>query len=454
MTKTATKSGDRMRTRAKRVLVVAHDFPPYRTSGVYRVTGLTKYLSAMGWTVSVLAADTRGCEQEPDLLRRVPQEVEVIRSRAPSTVRWEAPAARALKKLGALKPQQQARGQRTGDTWLRRAGDLLRSVLYFPDEMVAWIPFAFMKGIRMHRRHRFATIYSSGPPRSSALVGLLLHLTLGIPWVLEFRDPWYFSERPLRRGFESMLHGFLLNRADAVVAVTEGHALDLKNTWGVPAEKLHVIRNGFDEDDFRNGQDDYLDALPKGYFHISHLGTIYEGHSGTFFSALRELAIERPDITNTLRVNIIGYPDRHVLHMANDPQLKPLIQLQGLISHEQSLKVMRASNGLLIFLADPRFSRMAISGKTYEYLRVGRPILAIAHEGGVQELIEEGKAGRVVHPEDTAGIKQALQALFDEHSGNGHRPQPAQPAYVSQFRYDRLAQRLSGIFEKVTGNAA
>lgn len=435
------------------MLVVAHDFPPYRTSGVYRVTGLTKYLSALGWAVSVLAADTPCCQQDPDLLQRVPREVEVVRTTSPSAVRWEAPTAKALKKLGALKPLEKGRQQHTTDTWLRRAGDLLRSVLYFPDEMVAWIPFAFAKGVRMHRRHPFSAIYSSGPPRSSALVGLLLHWTLAIPWILEFRDPWYPSARPLRRRFEAMLHSFLLKHADAVIAVTEGHALDLKNTWNVPPEKLHVIRNGFDEDDFRNGQEDYRGTLPKGYFHISHLGTIYEGHSGQFFPALRELTIERPDLTNRLHVNIIGYPDQQVLRLANDPQLKPLIHFQGMISHEESLQVMRASNGLLIFLADPRFSRMAVSGKTYEYLRTGRPILAIAHDGGVKELIREGKAGCVVHPEDTAGIKQALQTLFDQYSRNGHRPQPAQPEYVAQFRYDRLAQHLSGIFDKVAGHA-
>lgn len=442
-----------MKARAKRALVVAHDFPPYRTSGVYRTTGLTKYLSALGWKVSVLAADTRGCDQDTDLLRRVPREVEVIRSNAPRATRWEAPTATALKKLGALSPLQHGRPQGTRDTWLRQAANLFRSCVYFPDEMVAWVPFAFAKGIRMHRRHPFSIIYSSGPPRSSALVGILLHFALGIPWVLEFRDPWYLSARPLRRRFEAMLHGCLLKYANAVVVVTEGHALDLKNTWKVPEEKLHLIRNGFDEDDFTPDREDYKSALPAGYFHMSHLGTIYEGHSGTFFTALRDLTIERPDIASRLRINIIGYPDQQVLRLANEARVGDLIHVQGLVSHEKALQIMRASHGLLIFLADPNFSRMAVSGKTYEYLRVGRPIIAITHEGGVKQLVEEGKGGCAIHPGDTVGIKRALTQLFEKHSRNGHRPQPAQPEYVAQFRYDRLAQRLSGIFDQVTGHA-
>lgn len=441
-----------MKTGTKRVLVVAHDFPPYRTSGVYRVTGLTKYLPTLGWTVSVLAADTRCYDQDPYLLRRVPREVEVIRTTAPPIVRWEAPTARALKKLGALSPVQLGHPQRGLDTWLRRGADFFRSCFYFPDEMVAWVPHALAKGIRMHRRHPFSVVYSSGPPRSSALVGFLLRFALGIPWVLEFRDPWRLSARPLRRRFEAMLHGFLLKHADAVVVVTPGHAADLENTWKVPPDKLHMIRNGFDEEDFQSDQEDYRSALPEGYFHISHMGTIYEGHGGAFFKALHDLTIERPDLTRRLRVNIIGCPDQQVLHLANDPRFKDLIHIQGFVSHEKALQIMRASHGLLIFLADPGFSRMAVSGKTYEYLRVGRPILAITREGGVKQLVHEGKAGYAVHPDDTAGIKHALTQLFNEHARNGHRPQPAQPEYVAQFRYDRLAQQLSGIFDKVAGH--
>ncbi|HVB34927.1 MAG TPA: glycosyltransferase [Patescibacteria group bacterium] len=439
---------------AKRVLIVAHDFPPYRTSGVYRMTGLTKYLLPLGWMPTILAAERGEGAQDPSLLSRLPEQVEVVRAAAPRLTLWEGPTARALKSLGALNPAHNGHRHSDGNGGLRKTGDFLRSCLYFPDETVSWVPFAFAKAVRLHRRRPFDVIYSSGPPRSSALLGLLLRAALAIPWTLEFRDPWYLSARPLRRQFETKLQNLLLRRADAVVVVTEGHALDLQNDWQVPREKLHVIRNGFDEDDFRSQPASPAEALPRGYFHLSHLGTIYEGNSGNFFPALRELAAERPDLTARLRVNIIGYPDQEVCGYMNDPQLKHLVHTQGFIPHEKALEIMRASDGLLLFWADPRFSRMAVAGKTYEYLRMGRPILAVAQEGGIRQLIEEAKAGCVVHPHDTQAIKRALESLLAGHSENGHAPQPAEPEYVAQFRYDRLAEKLAGIFGKVTGYAA
>jgi glycosyltransferase involved in cell wall biosynthesis len=438
-----------MKTPAKRVLIVAHDFPPYRTSGVYRMTGLTKYLFPLGWTPSVLAAETHGGAQDPSLLRRLPAQIEVIRAVAPRLALWEEPAARALKTMGALSPHNNGHRQRNGDDWLRKAGEFLRSCIYFPDETVAWVPFAFAKAIQMHRRRPFEVIYSSGPPRSSAMLGFLLRSALGIPWVLEFRDPWYPSARPLRRRFEARLQSLLLRHADAVVVVTDGHARDLQNAWGVPAEKLSVIRNGFDEDDFRDGQEAETGGLPREYFHLSHFGTIYEGNSGNFFPALRELATERPDLTRRLRVNIIGYPDQEVSRHVNDPRLKPLVHMQGFVPHKEAHRIMRASDCLLLFLGDPLFCKMAISGKTYEYLRMGRPILAVAHEGGVKQLIEEANAGWVVHPQDTEGVKRALKAFLTNRFENRSPPHPARPEFVAQFRYDRLAERLTGIFDRV-----
>lgn len=442
-----------MKASGKRVLVVAHDFPPYRTSGIYRMTGLTKYLFPLGWVPSVLAADTRGGVQDPSLLQRVPEQIEVVRAAAPRLALWEGPTAQALKSMGALGAKNNGRKERKGDAWLRRGGELLRSCVYFPDQAVAWVPFACAKAIRLHRRHPFDLIYTSGPPRSSALVGLLLRGALKVPWVLEFRDPWYPSPRPLRQRFEAKLHRMVLKHADAVVVLTDGHARELQNKWGVPAEKLTVIRNGFDEDDFRHEAEDAADALPREYFHLSHFGTIYEGNSGTFFTALKELANERPDLTSRLRVNIIGFPDEQVSREVSDPQLKAFVRMRGFVPHKEALQLMRATDCLLLFWGNPDFSRLAVAGKTYEYLRIGQPILALTSNGDMRQLIEGGKAGWVAQPNDTVRIKQILQSLLVGFAAEGRRQRPTRPEFAAQFRYDTLANKMACLFEKVTNHA-
>lgn len=439
-----------MKASAKRVLIVAHDFPPYRTSGVYRMTGLTKYLFTLGWTPTVLAAERRGGEEDPTLLRRVPPGVEIVRASSPRLGLWEEPASWALKGLGALQPRNNGHRQRIRDACLRRSGDFLRSCVYFPDEMVAWVPLAVTKAIRLHRRLGFDVIYTSGPPRSSAMIGLLLQAILRVPWVLEFRDPWYPSHRPLRRRLESGLQRLLLKRADAVVVVTEGHAEELRKTWRVPSEKLVVIRNGFDEDDFRDLQETEKSTLPSEYFHLSYFGEIYKGNTGKFFTALSELAKERPDLARVCRVNIIGYSGQELSGHTNDPQLEALVRMRGFVPHQEAIQIMRASDCLLLFWADADFSRMAVAGKTYEYLRIGRPVLAVTSNGEMQQLIEEGKAGWIARPNDTAAIRRILQSLLLGFQAEGRRERTMQPEFATQFRYDCLASKLACVFEKVT----
>jgi len=109
---------------------------------------------------------------------------------------------------------------------------------------------------------------------------------------------------------------------------------------------------------------------------------------------------------------------------------------------------MRLSDGLLLFYGHIYTSRTSVPGKLYEYLRIGRPILAVAHEGGVKELIGKGKAGWVARPESTGEIKQALRSLLEQiRSGVG--PQLPDPDFVAQFEYEQLARNLASIFNKV-----
>ena len=81
--------------KAKRVLVVSYDFPPNRTSAVYRMTGLTKYLPDFGWLPTVLTIRAGEGTQEPKLLEKLPPDVDVVRTRLLRINGWENRIARA-----------------------------------------------------------------------------------------------------------------------------------------------------------------------------------------------------------------------------------------------------------------------------------------------------------------------------------------------------------------------
>jgi glycosyltransferase involved in cell wall biosynthesis len=437
----------------KKVLLVAFDFPPKRTSAVYRIAALTRYLTRSGWHPTVLTVETRkGDVEDPALLKKIPPEVTVEQTSYLRVTGWEGSAATAVRTVGGLKSRYDEARHRQPffDRCLRRLADLVRSCLYFPDYSVGWIPFGFVKGAERHLRQHFDAIFTTSPPRSGPVIGLLLRLLFRVPWVLEFTDPWYRPKGPLRYWFERRLQGLMVRCADAVVVMTEGHAQELKQRFNLPDHKLAIIPNGFDEEDFAwlSGPRSEMEIFEPGYLHLAHFGAVYPNHSGSFFPALGELLRERPELKTQLRVHIIGYPDEAIRRHANEDGLREVTRIHPFLPHAQAVRAMRASDGLLVFLADRDFSRLAISSKIYEYLRVGRPIIAIAYPGGLTRLIDEARAGWVAPPDDAGAIRQVLVQFAEACLGK--KPLPGLPCeFVAQFRWDRLAERLALTLDKV-----
>lgn len=442
----------RERSRKRRVLVVSFDFPPRRTSAVYRMIGLARSLPKLGWQPTVLTIDAKTGMQEPRLLEKLPADVDVVRTKYLSIDSWENRTHQAIQGAGGLRSKPDDRQPRQ-DRYVRSLGNLLRSTLYFPDETVGWVPHGLSEAIKLHRSDPFDAVYTTCPPRAASVIGLLLKMLCHTPWICEFMDPWYPPEGWMRKRSENWLHRQLLRRADRVVVMVPQHAEELSRSFAVPAEKLVVVRNGFFEEDFATLEAVQRDLLEPGCLHFSYFGTVYSENAGKFFPALGELLRETPDLKKRLRVNIGGHRSPDVLRWASEPDLKEVIKLHGFIPDRTDvLRMLQASDCLLLFWGRPDFSRLAIAGKTYDYLRVGRPILAVTCEGGVKELVEKAQAGRVVAPQDTEGIKRAIRSVINEQPNNRSNSGPWRPEFVAQFRWDHQAEILAQAFDEAVSD--
>jgi glycosyltransferase involved in cell wall biosynthesis len=438
----------------KKVLCIAHDFPPRRTSGVYRITGMTKYLGQFGWRPTVLTIEQREDDFcDSTLLQRVPANIEIVRTKYIRMGAWEDPVASGLRKFGGLQSSPDGRQQPVGDRLIRSLGSLVRSTLYFPDDTVGWIPFGLAKAIHLHRKHRFDVVYCTSPPRTALVIGLFLKLLLRVPFVAESRDPWNPPGRPIRDWFEHWLQHFIFDRCDRLVLHSEGYAREVINVFAVPQDKIAVISNGYDETDFASDNLPGIRPFSSGYVNMSHFGTIYPGRVGKFFSAVKDFLKQFPEERGRLRVNIVGHLDEQVRRYAQSDELKDVIVAHKFMGHAQALEAMRSSDCLIIFWGDPYYSQRTVAGKLYEYLRVGRPILAVDCGGETTQIIRDGNAGWAVAPNDSEGIKHVLQTLLGLTSEQ--RPLPcATPEYAAQFRYDRLAAKLASVFDSVLSHGA
>ena len=99
---------------------------------------------------------------------------------------------------------------------------------------------------------------SSGPPETNHLVALQLHRDTGLPWLADFRDPWFGlhlhpAPTSWHRARHARLERTVLGEANTVVATTTWFGELLRARLPGP-RPVRVIRNGYDPADFATAQ--------------------------------------------------------------------------------------------------------------------------------------------------------------------------------------------------------
>ncbi|HLA63689.1 MAG TPA: glycosyltransferase [Rhodothermales bacterium] len=431
--------------RPRRVLVVAYYFPPAGGPGVQRVLKAVKYLHASGWQPTVLTvADGAFPQHDPSLAADVPPGVEVVRTRAldPFGVYGRLTG----KKGTAAVPVGTAAG---GGGAADRVARWARANLFLPDARVGWVPFATRAALRLHRAERFDAVLTSGPPHSVHLIGRALARKTGVPWVADFRDPWtginFYHELPMTgaaRRFDRALEGSVLREAGRLVTVSPTWAAALADKAGRSAEDVAVVHNGFDAADFAGLEGV---APPADRFVLAHVGSLYGARNPqALWTALGRLRAAGRLERFTLK--LVGAVDAAARAEAAAHGLDGLLEATGYVPHAEAVRAMRAATALLLLVEGFGLDRGMITGKLYEYLGSGRPVVGLGPaDGDAARLLTETGAGRMLARDDADALTAYLDALItDWEQGTprpGAPPEAAAP-YTREAQTALLAQAL------------
>lgn len=451
--------GPALVTSRPRVLVITLLFPPGMEMGAQACGQIARYLPRYGWDPLVLTVEERDLEQRdaraepacpgPVIRTRVLPHPFMIYDR----LRRRTPAR--LSTTDGMPP-----GADVSVGWREALRRWMLSLLGIPDPYSGWILPAVLAGLAAIRTHGVEHLFSSGPPWTAQLVGLILARLTGLPWTAHFRDPWTgpLSEMarikvvsPLSVRVESWLERMVIRRADAVVCVTEEHAAALRAANPeMPADKFVTIPNGFD-----GGEWDDIDSdggapgvAEEDTFVITYAGNLYNRRSpGPVFRSLRALIDAGEIPPGRVRVKLIGWCEvaegRRVAELAASCGLDDSVRLTGPLSRAETLRRMTRS-GLLLLLAEGL--SLQVPGKTYEYLRAGRPILALAPEGAVAQLLRRTGGAWVVDPADEPGMTRAIRQAYRRWRAGDDGP-VTDPAVVAAFDRRLLAGRFAQVFE-------
>jgi glycosyltransferase involved in cell wall biosynthesis len=98
-------------------------------------------------------------------------------------------------------------------------------------------------------------------------------------------------------------------------------------------------------------------------------------------------------------------------------------------------------------------SSLAPSGKLYEYLASGRPLLCLARPDNLaSRLVAEWDAGVVAEPDDEEAIEHAFLTLWERWKNAGLADQQQVRANVfEQYSRQANAARLAEVLDEATG---
>jgi len=396
----------------RRVLMVAFHFPPCTgTSGVFRTVKFVRYLPEFGWSPVVLTASPRSYPSSDDGIG--PQAaVPVARALAFDAARHLA-VRRRYPRLAAL-----------------------------PDRWATWWLAGVLHGLRFIRRFRPAVIWSTYPIATAHLIGLTLHRLGGIPWVADFRDPMTEEDYPA----DAMLRGVLrwverrtVSQASRVIFTAPSACEFYRQRYpAIPTERFTVIPNGYDDAD--------LGGLPlEGRARISsdrplellHAGVIYrnERDPSAFFRALAELKRQGAVSAGALRV-VLRAPSEedHLVAFLASLGLGDVVSVRPAIPHRRALEECAGADALLLIQGSS--CNRQIPAKAYEYLRLGRPILALTDPRGDTARLLGETGGATIVPSDDSAIIAALPR-FLAALREGTHPGPASDVVD---RFDRRLQ--------------
>jgi glycosyltransferase involved in cell wall biosynthesis len=178
--------------------------------------------------------------------------------------------------------------------------------------------------------------------------------------------------------------------ADAVIGNTAAAVAKLEKKYPGQAQKIHLIWNGYDpEEEFVARS-----VTERPWRTITHAGNLYGGrHPGQLLKSVSRLAERNALNTERLRIRLLGYVDPEAPWIAEYDFAKfermPWLGVVGQIPRPEAQMAMAESDYLLLLDLNERGSGLQVPGKLFEYLRIGRPILAFTSKGSQTEFILE-----------------------------------------------------------------
>jgi hypothetical protein len=401
-----------------RILLICYHYPPDPAIGSLRWQKFTRHAATLGWGVDVVMRDEQSiATPDPERLADLPSDVrrfgvaersfwfDGLERRAAAFYRRFVPRTVTVESL------------HVSDVASKRSGrDVARAYFALIAHLRSrrWAVDAASCGERIYRRDTHLVIIACGPPFSACVAGRMLSHRVGLPLVIDLRDPWGEPQRmpesvasPVTLALARRTEAQAVGAARLVVANSSpvGDAMRLR----YPDARIIDVPNGFD-----------AEQLPivaqRNRFVIAYAGTIYlDRDPSILFSALKRVVVEKDLAPSDIGIAFMGTIERvdgrSLEDRARDAGVTDFLTVHRTRPRSQALKFLAEASMLVLLSQD---ADMVIPGKVYEYMRFDAWLLALAEPWSATARLLEGSTADVVSGGDEAAVAQVIARRYEE----------------------------------------
>lgn len=404
------------------VVMIVHDFPPEGNAGVYRPLRFVRQLQKMNWKTTVISAVPGQYERyDPELLKLVPRETEVIRVKGydawQALQAWRSRHKRNQNQNPDIPSDQEGTDQGTFPSWIRDAARNLEAWCYHPDMAAPWIERAVRATVSACSGEAVRVIWATAGPVTSFYVAQAASKQTGIPYVLDFRDSWtisyneFESRRPdwaVRRDRKRMFE--LLQGSQAVVFryATEAECYWRAYPMALDYRKVHIIPNGYE-----GAIEEFVEPDCKRCT-ILYTGTLTSYRFETLLDALRMLKDTASADACKLRLLFVGEGTEALRSVGDRLGLADLIETRGPVSYSEVARLQREAHAFLVLGRIPtmRGYELLVGAKLFEYLRMGRPIIGVLPSDETTSILRRLKSPIIADVESSEEIVGVLKRVL------------------------------------------
>lgn len=420
----------------RKILIITSHYPPSNLAGVHRSRLFARHLPLFGWEPIILTVDEKYYEEalDRDLEKLLPAGQKVYRASA----------------MPVTKPRL------IGDLGLR-----------------AFYPLR-KKAVRIIKDEGVDFIYIPIPSFYLSLLGPYLHKQTGVPYGIDYIDPWVHhfpgaERRFSRHWWSTKLSRYLepraVRKASLVTGVAEGYYQGVKDRNPRLQETclFGAMPYGGEKEDHvavkKWGSHPYLFSQKGQKCRLVYAGALLPKAYEPLEAILSAISTNREQFSD-VEFHFIGTGKT-----PNDSQsysIKPLAEKYGVwktvvfeyparIPYLDVLVHLEAADGVFILgSTEPHYT----PSKVYQAILSGKPILAVLHQQSKAfALVNRAGAGITVEltGEHTPDLSQKFLQRFEvfRQFGESFRPVSVNEATLSEFSAFEVTRKLASLLDQV-----